>query len=100
MLKFISNIFKSKNKKVEEEAFRYLQEVSSISKKIAAEKNEIKLNSLAFSLKKNYELAINLLKEIDYDMNQIEKAYFDPQKTLSSDNYKKVESILKNFEKS
>jgi hypothetical protein len=100
LLKFISNIFKSKNKKIEEEAFRYLQEVSSISKQIAAEKNEIKLNSLAFSLKKNYELAINLLKEIDYDMSQIEKAYFDPQKTLSADNYKKVESILKNFEKS
>ena len=55
---------------------------------------------LAFSLKKNYELAINLFKEIDYDMSQIEKAYFDPQKTLSADNYKKVESILKNFEKS
>ena len=51
-------------------------------------------------MKKNYELAINLLKEIDYDMSQIEKAYFDPQKTLSSDNYKKVESILRNFEKS
>jgi len=100
LLKFISNIFKSKNKKIEEEAFRYLQKVSSISKQIAAEKNEIKLNSLAFSLKKNYELAINLLKEIDYDMSQIEKAYFDPQKTLSADNYKKVESILKNFEKS
>ena len=56
MLKFISNIFKSKNKKIEEEAFRYLQKVSSISKQIAAEKNEIKLNSLAFSLKKNYVL--------------------------------------------
>ncbi|MDB0036694.1 hypothetical protein N9E69_03650 [Pelagibacteraceae bacterium] len=100
MLKFISNIFKSKNKKIEEEAFRYLQEVSSISKQIAAEKNVTKLSNLAFSLKKNYELAINLFKEIDYDMSQIEKAYFDPQKTLSADNYKKVESILKNFEKS
>ena len=31
-------------------------------------------------------------------MNQIEKAYFDPDKTLSSDNYRKVEAILKNFE--
>ena len=63
MLKFISNIFKSKNKKIEEEAFLYLQKVSSISKQIAAEKNVTKLSNLAFSLKKNYELAINLFKE-------------------------------------
>ena len=98
MFKFISNIFQSKNKKIEEKAFRYLQEVSIISKQIAAEKNETKLRTLAFSLRKNYEIAINLLKEINYDMNQIEKAYFDPNKTLSSDNYKKVEAILKNFE--
>jgi hypothetical protein len=55
---------------------------------------------LAFSLKKNYDLAINLLKEINYDMSKIEKAYFDPKKTLSSDNYKKVETILKGLEKS
>ena len=98
MFKFISNIFQSKNKKIEEKAFRYLQEVSIISKQIAAEKNETKLRALAFSLRKNYEIAINLLKEINYDMNQIEKAYFDPDKTLSSDNYRKVEAILKNFE--
>ena len=98
MFKFISNIFQSKNKKIEEKAFRYLQEVSNISKQIAAEKNETKLRALAFSLRKNYEIAINLLKEINYDMNQIEKAYFDPDKTLSSDNYRKVEAILKNFE--
>ena len=98
MFKFISNIFQSKNKKIEEKAFRYLQEVSIISKQIAAEKNETKLRALAFSLRKNYEIAINLFKEINYDMNQIEKAYFDPDKTLSSDNYKKVEAILKNFE--
>ena len=31
-------------------------------------------------------------------MSQIEKSYFDPGKTLSSENYKKVEAILKNFE--
>jgi predicted aldo/keto reductase-like oxidoreductase len=98
LFKFISNIFQSKNKKIEEKAFRYLQEVSIISKQIAAEKNETKLRALAFSLRKNYEIAINLLKEINYDMNQIEKAYFDPDKTLSSDNYRKVEAILKNFE--
>lgn len=98
MFKFISNIFQSKNKKIEEKAFRHLQEVSVISKQIAAEKNETKLRGLAFSLRKNYEIAINLLKEIDYDMSQIEKSYFDPGKTLSSENYKKVEAILKNFE--
>ena len=100
MFNFISNIFKSRNKQIEEKAFKYLKEVSSISRQIAGEKNEIKLRGLAFSLKKNYDLAINLLKEINYDMSKIEKAYFDPKKTLSSNNYKKVETILKGLEKS
>ena len=39
---FISNIFKSKNKQIEEKAFQHLKEVSAISKLIAREKNDIK----------------------------------------------------------
>lgn len=95
LFKFISKIFQSKEKKIEEQAFKHLREVSSISKQIAVEKNEIKLRSLAFALKKNYDQGINLLEEINYDMSKIEKAYFDPKKTLSSGNYQKVEAILK-----
>jgi hypothetical protein len=94
LFKFISNIFQSKNKKIEKKAFQHLKEVSAISKQIAGEKNEIKLRSLAFAMKKHYDQGIELLKEIDYDMSKIESAYFDPKKTLSSSNYQKVESIL------
>lgn len=103
MFKFISKIFQSKNKQIEEKAFKHLREVSAISKQIAGEKNEIKLRGLAFAMKKHYEQGIELLKEIDYDMTKIEKAYFDPKKTLSSANYSKVEAILKSaksFDKS
>ncbi len=102
MFKFISKIFQSKEKKIEEQAFKHLREVSAISKKIAIEQNEIKLRSLAFALKKNYDQGIDLLKEINYDLSKIEKAYFDPKKTLSSRNYQKVEAILnstKTFDK-
>ena len=49
---------------------------------------------MAFSLKKNYDLAINLLKEINYDMSKIEKAYFDPKKTLD---LIKISFYLKEF---
>jgi len=63
LFKFISNIFQSKNKKIEEKAFRHLQEVSVISKQIAAEKNETKLRGLAFSLRKTMRLLL-IFKEM------------------------------------
>ena len=100
---FISNIFKSKSKQIEEKAFQHLKEVSAISKLIAREKNDIKLRGLAFSMQRNYDQGMKLLEEINFDMSKIEKAYFDPKKTLSAENYKKVEAILQNaktFEKS
>ena len=102
MFKFVSNIFKSKNKKLEDKAIQHLKEVSALSKLIANEKNEVKLRGLAFSMQRHYDQGMRILDEINYDMSQIEKAYFDPKKTLSSDNYQKVENILKNaktFEK-
>jgi len=54
-------------------------------------------------MQRNYDQGMKLLEEINYDMSKIEKAYFDPKKTLSAENYKKVEVILQNaktFEKS
>ena len=92
------NIFKKKNKKKEEEAFNLLRKASAISKKIAKETNDAKLKGLAFELKRSHDDAIKIFEEINYDLNQLDKFYFDPKQTLS-ENYKKVETILDNFKK-
>ena len=92
------NIFKKKNKKKEEEAFNLLRQASAISKKIAEETNDAKLKGLAFELKRSHDEAIKIFEEINYDLNQLDKFYFDPKQALS-DNYKKVETILDNFKK-
>jgi len=96
---FISNIFKSKNKQIEEKAFQHLKEVSAISKLIAREKNDIKLRGLAFSMQRNYDQGMKLLEEINFDMSKIEKAYFDPKKTLSADSTDGLQSITVNGER-
>lgn len=90
------NIFKKKNKKKEEEAFALLHKASVISKKIAEETNDAKLKGMAFDLKRTHDEAIKIFEEINYDLNQLDKFYFDPKGTISQ-NYKKVETILNNF---
>ena len=90
------NIFKKKNAKKEEEAFSLLKKATLISKKISDESNDAKLKGLAFELKRNHDEAINIFKEINYDMNKLDRYYIDTQNSLSA-NYKKVENILNNF---
>ena len=90
------NIFKSKKNRRQEEAFEHLRRASAISKKIAEETNDYKLRALAFELKKSHDMGIKILESIDYDLQQLDRFYFDPKKALSQ-NYKKVETILKNF---
>jgi hypothetical protein len=90
------NIFKKKDSKKEKLAFDYLRKASAISKQIAEETNDTKLKGLAFEMKKNHDEAIKILEEINYDLKELDKYYFDPAKALS-ENYKKVETILNNF---
>ena len=47
-------------------------------------------------MKKNHDEAIKIFEEINYDLKELDKYYFDPSKALS-ENYKKVETILNNF---
>ena len=90
------NIFKKKNKKKEEEAFNLLRKASTISKKISEETSDAKLKGLAFELKRSHDEAIKIFEEINYDLNKLDKFYFDPKKAIS-ENYKKVEIIINNF---
>ena len=95
MFSFLT-IFKKKNKKKEEEAFNLLRKASTISKKISEETNDAKLKGLAFELKRSHDEAIKIFEEINYDLNKLDKFYFDPKKAIS-ENYKKVEIIINNF---
>ena len=90
------NIFKTRNKKIKEKAFQLLRQASKISKEIEFEKDQVRLRGLAFDLKKAHEEGLKLLDDINYDKNKLDKIYFDP-KTKMSENFKKVEQILQDF---
>jgi predicted aldo/keto reductase-like oxidoreductase len=90
------NFFKSGKDRKKDKAFDYLKKASALSKAIEQEEDEVKLRGLAFEMKKNHDLAIKMLDEIDYDMQNLDQYYFDPKKKASQ-NYLKVEKILKNF---
>ena len=90
------NIFKTRNKKIKEKAFQLLRQASKISKEIEFEKDQVRLRGLAFDLKKAHDEGLKLLDEINYDKNKLDKIYFDP-KTKMSENFKKVEQILQDF---
>ena len=90
------NIFKTRNKKIKEKAFQLLRQASKISKKIEYEKDQVRLRGLAFDLKKAHDEGLKLLDDINYDKNKLDKIYFDP-KTKMSENFKKVEQILQDF---
>lgn len=90
------NIFKKKDSKKEKQAFDLLKKASAISKKISEETSDTKLKGLAFEMKRNHDEAIKLFEEINYDLKELDKYYFDPKKAIS-ENYSKVETILSNF---
>ncbi|MAW02038.1 MAG: hypothetical protein CMI81_04045 [Candidatus Pelagibacter sp.] len=90
------NIFKTRNKKIKEKAFQLLRQASKISKEIEFEKDQVRLRGLAFDLKKAHDEGLKLLDDINYDKNKLDKIYFDP-KTKMSENFKKVEQILQDF---
>ena len=78
---FVFKYLQEKNKKKEEEAFNLLRKASAISKKIAEETNDAKLKGLAFELKRSHDEAIKIFEEINYDLNQLDKFYFDPKQS-------------------
>lgn len=90
------NIFKSRNKKIKEKAFQLLKQASKISREIEFEKDQVRLRGLAFDLKKAHDEGLKLLDDINYDKKKLDKIYFDP-KTKMSENFKKVEQILQDF---
>tara|TARA_B000000565_G_C23672259_1_gene334681 strand:+ start:437 stop:736 length:300 start_codon:yes stop_codon:yes gene_type:complete len=90
------NIFKSRDQKIREKAFKLLRQASEISKEIETEKDQVRLRGLAFDLKKAHDEGLRLLDDIDYDKSKLDKIYFDP-KTKASENFKKVEQILQDF---
>ena len=54
------NIFKSRDQKIKEKAFKLLRQASEISKEIETEKDQVRLRGLAFDLERL------MMKGLDY----------------------------------
>ena len=87
-------MFKSRDQKIREKAFKLLRQASEISKEIETEKDQVRLRGLAFDLKRAHDEGLRLLEDIDYDKSKLDKIYFDP-KTKTSENFKKSSRYCK-----